>query len=329
MALDISKLKSRLSSLTNQGNKTNLIWKPKPGKQVVRIVPYKYQNDNPFIELKFHYNINNKTYLSPDSFNRPDPIVEWSNRMKKTGNKEDWLLGRKFEPKMRTYAPILVRGEENEGVRFWGFGKNVYQEILSIISDVDYGDITDLVNGRDIVVEFRTAEDSGKSFPETTIRVKPNASVAIDVAQKEIELKQHARDLRQHVKTLSDKKYWDKFGHASPDFVVMFIPGEGFVSDAMRADSSLMEDAMKANVIIASPVNLLSLLLTVSKSWQSHQLAEHAEAVAKLGVEVYERIGTVIDEMNKMGKNLGTANTAFNTMALSFESRLLVTLRRF
>ena len=110
MALDISKLKSRLSSLTNQGNKTNLIWKPKPGKQVVRIVPYKYQNDNPFIELKFHYNINNKTYLSPDSFNRPDPIVEWSNRMKKTGNKEDWLLGRKFEPKMRTYAPILAFG---------------------------------------------------------------------------------------------------------------------------------------------------------------------------------------------------------------------------
>ncbi len=92
--------------------------------------------------------------------------------MKKTGNKEDWILGKKMEPKMRTYAPIIVRGEEGEGVRFWGFGKNVYQEILSIINDVDYGDITDLVNGRDIVVEFRTAEDSGKSFPETTIRVK-------------------------------------------------------------------------------------------------------------------------------------------------------------
>ena len=186
MALDLSKLKSRLNSLSNTNNKTQLIWKPKPGKQVVRIVPYKYQPDNPFIELKFHYNINNKTYLSPDSFNRPDPIVEWSNRMKKTGNKEDWQLGRKMEPKMRTYAPILVRGEENEGVRFWGFGKNVYQEILSIISDVDYGDITDLVNGRDIVVEFRTAEDSGKSFPETTIRVKPNATIAIDVSQKDI-----------------------------------------------------------------------------------------------------------------------------------------------
>ncbi len=186
MALDLSKLKSRLNSLSNTNNKTQLIWKPKPGKQVVRIIPYKYQPENPFIELKFHYNINNKTYLSPDSFNRPDPIVEWSNRMKKTGNKEDWQLGRKMEPKMRTYAPILVRGEENEGVKFWGFGKNVYQEILSIINDPDYGDITDPVNGRDIVVEFRTAEDSGKSFPETTIRVKPNATIAIDVSQKEV-----------------------------------------------------------------------------------------------------------------------------------------------
>jgi len=186
MALDLSKLKSRLNSLSNTNNKTQLIWKPKPGKQVVRIVPYKYQPDNPFIELKFHYNINNKTYLSPDSFNRPDPIVEWSNRMKKTGNKEDWQLGRKMEPKMRTYAPILVRGEESEGIKFWGFGKNVYQEILSIINDPDYGDITDPVHGRDIVVEFRTAEDSGKSFPETTIRVKPNASVAIDPSQKDI-----------------------------------------------------------------------------------------------------------------------------------------------
>lgn len=180
MALDLSKIKNRLNSLTNTNQKSNLIWKPNPGKQVVRIVPYKYAPENPFIELKFHYNINNKTYLSPDSFNRPDPIVEWSNRMKKTGNKEEWQLGRKMEPKMRTYVPVIVRGEEDQGVRFWGFGKNVYQELLSIISDADYGDITDPVNGRDIVVEFRTAEESGKSFPETTVRVKPNVTPAVD-----------------------------------------------------------------------------------------------------------------------------------------------------
>ena len=179
MALDISKLKSRLNSLSNTNQKSNLIWKPKPGKQVVRIVPYKYEPDNPFIELKFHYNINNKTYLSPDSFGRPDPIVEFSNRLKKTGSKEDWQMGRKMEPKMRTFAPVIVRGEEGEGVKFWGFGKQVYQELLSIISDPDFGDITDLTGGRDIVVDFKTAE-GGASFPETSIRVKPNVSVAID-----------------------------------------------------------------------------------------------------------------------------------------------------
>jgi len=182
MAIDISKLKSRLNSLSNTNQKSNLIWKPKPGKQIVRIIPYKFDPENPFIELKFHYNINGKTYLSPDSFGRPDPIVEFSNRLKKTGSKDDWKMGRNMEPKMRTFAPVVVRGEESEGVKFWGFGKQVYQELLSIISDPDFGDITDLAGGRDIVVEFKTAEDAGKSYPETNIRVKPNVSNAVDAS---------------------------------------------------------------------------------------------------------------------------------------------------
>ena len=89
-------------------------------------------------------------------------------------------MGRKMEPKMRTFAPVIVRGEEHEGVKYWGFGKQVYQELLSIISDPDFGDITDLTSGRDIVVEFKTGDESGKSFPETNIRVKPNTSIAVD-----------------------------------------------------------------------------------------------------------------------------------------------------
>ena len=75
---------------------------------------------------------------------------------------------------MRTFAPVIVGGKESEGVKFWGFGKTVYQELLSIITDPDYGDISDPVNGRDIVVEFKTAEETGASFPKTSIRVKPN-----------------------------------------------------------------------------------------------------------------------------------------------------------
>lgn len=186
MALDINKIKSRLNSLSNTNQKSNLLWKPNPGKQEVRIVPYKFQPDNPFIELKFHYQLNGKTYLSPDSFGRPDPIVEFAARLKRSGDKEEWKLARKLEPKMRTFAPIVVRGEEHEGVKFWGFGKQVYQELLSIMSDPDYGDITDLANGRDIVVEFKTAEETGKQFPETSIRVKPNTKPAVDPSNKEL-----------------------------------------------------------------------------------------------------------------------------------------------
>jgi hypothetical protein len=75
---------------------------------------------------------------------------------------------------MRTFAPVIVRGEESEGVKFWGFGKTVYQELLSIIADPDYGDISDPKSGRDVTLEFKTAEETGASFPSTTIRVKPN-----------------------------------------------------------------------------------------------------------------------------------------------------------
>lgn len=186
MALDVNKIKSRLNSLNNTNQKSNLLWKPVPGKQEVRIVPYKYQPDNPFSELKFHYNLNGKTYLSPDSFGRPDPIVEFASRLKKSGDKEEWKLAKKMEPKMRTFAPVIVRGQEHEGVKFWGFGKQVYQELLSIMSDPDYGDITDLANGRDIVVEFKTADECGKQFPETGIRVKPNTKPAVDPSNKDL-----------------------------------------------------------------------------------------------------------------------------------------------
>jgi len=182
MPLDLSKIKSRLDSLKSTTTKSTAVWKPNPGKNTIRIVPYAHNPENPFIELLFHYNMNGKTYLSPASFGRPDPIVEFANKLKKSGDKEEWKTGRKLEPKLRTYVPILVRGQESEGVKFWGMGKSVYQEILGIIADADYGDITDLRTGRDIVVEFKTAEETGKSFPETTIRVKPNQTPAFDAS---------------------------------------------------------------------------------------------------------------------------------------------------
>ena len=199
--MNINAIKQRLNSLQNTSKKTDSLWKTKPGKYQVRIVPYKFNKENPFIELLFHYNINNKTYLSPASFGRPDPILEFAEKLKKLGDTENWKAGKKMEPKLRTFAPIVVRGQENEGVKFWGFGKTVYQEILAIVADPDYGDITDETNGRDIVIEI--VEEAGKTYPETRIRVKPNVSLLHDTPATAAKLLDEQTDITDIYSELS------------------------------------------------------------------------------------------------------------------------------
>ena len=177
--MDLDAIKSRLNQLQN--TQTNAFWKPQPGKSQIRIVPYLHDKNNPFSELFFHYSlVPNKTVLSPLSYGRPDPVQQFADKLKSTGNKDEWIQGKRIEPKMRTFVPVVVRGEENEGVKFWGFGKTVYQELLGIIADPDYGDISDATTGRDIVVERQTPAEAGNQYGKTTIRVKPNVTALSD-----------------------------------------------------------------------------------------------------------------------------------------------------
>jgi len=201
--MDISLALKRFSSLQTNTKKSDSIWKPANGKSQIRLVPYKFNKDNPFIELYFHYNINNKTYLSPISFGRPDPIVEFAEKLKRTGDTDDWKAGKKMEPKLRTFAPVIVRGKESEGVKFWGFGKTVYQDILGYIADPDYGDITDPHTGRDIVLEVVSAEESNAAYPTTTIRVKPAVSKILPDAEAVTELLNAQKDITELYSELS------------------------------------------------------------------------------------------------------------------------------
>ena len=179
--MDLDAIKSKLNQLQSTTSTANNFWKPEPGKQVVRIVPYTHNKENPFVELFFHYNLGqNKTYMSPMSFGRPDPVQEFADKLKSTGDKDEWIQGKRLEPKMRTFAPVIVRGQENEGVKFWGFGKTVYQELLSVIADPDYGDITDPTSGRDIMIERQTPAEAGNQYGKTTVRVKPNQTPITD-----------------------------------------------------------------------------------------------------------------------------------------------------
>lgn len=177
MALDFAALKGKLNSFNRTPRDENL-WKPKEGKNIIRIVPSKETPANPFVELHFHY-LGNKTYLSPLSYGNRDPIAEFADGLKSDPNrdpKERWAEARPFMPKLRTYTTIIVRGEEEKGVRFYSFGQTVYKEILSYINDPDYGDITDPTTGRDIVLEYTDKKNSDTNFAKTSIKVKPAVS---------------------------------------------------------------------------------------------------------------------------------------------------------
>ena len=181
--MDISQIKNRLTQLQSTTSTKDNFWKPQPGKTQIRIVPYKFNKENPFVEAFFHYGLGgNKTYLSPVTNGNADPVAEFADKLKSTGNKDEWIQGKRLEPKMRTFAPVIVRGQESEGVKFWGFGKTVYQELLSVIADPDYGDITDPVNGRDIMIERQTPAEAGNQYGKTTVRVKPNQTAMTDDA---------------------------------------------------------------------------------------------------------------------------------------------------
>jgi hypothetical protein len=179
MTLNISALKAKLNQFTRQGERSDALWKPTEGKTVVRIVPWKENKENPFVELYFHY-LGNKTYLSPITNGNRDPIVEFADALQSGGTKDDWQQARPFRPKLRTFIPIIVRGEEDKGVRFMSFGKSVYTELLSIISDPDYGDITDTQTGRDVVIEYIPQEKSDTNFAKTMVRPKPNQTPLAD-----------------------------------------------------------------------------------------------------------------------------------------------------
>jgi len=177
--MDLSSIKSKLAALQNPrqggGQKRDMsliLWKPTVGKHMVRLVPSVVDASNPFREVYVHYGIGNRTMIALNNFGEKDPIVEFAKQLKASGDKENWSLARKLEPKMRVFAPVIVRGEEEKGVRLWEFGKQVYQELLSIADDPDVGDYTDPIQGRDITIETTDPATNGTSYNQSKVRVR-------------------------------------------------------------------------------------------------------------------------------------------------------------
>jgi hypothetical protein len=170
MAIDFDAIRKKLGQLSGAGSRRNVMWRPQEGEEsTVRLISFADNDGQPFKELWFYYNIgNNPGLLSPKQYGEPDPIQELINKLRDDGSKDSYELAKKLYPKMRTFAPVIVRGEEDKGVRLWSFGKTVYQSLLNIMLDEDYGDITDPVEGRDVKVTCTKAP--GRMWATTTVR---------------------------------------------------------------------------------------------------------------------------------------------------------------
>ena len=194
-------------------------------------------------------------------------------------------------------------------------------------------------------VEQQSADgDDGRLRPDLIVKLPGGRQIVVDSKApitaymeaheattdelRKVKILLHAQLMRRHLEALARKSYWEQF-QPTPEVVVMFIPGEAFFSAALEADPELLDSGFGQNVIIASPASLMALLKAASYGWRQESIADNAREISQLGQELHARLGVMADHLARLGKSLGLASDSYNSAIASFESRVLVSARKF
>lgn len=198
MGVNMDLIKKRLNKLNTQANADDIIWKPSKNEATIRIVTLPYSDrgvinaEDPFIEMYFHYNtikIDKQFPLSTITFGDEDPIAEFAENLKEEAKKEypdgklpldEWKITQNLKPSKRTFIPIIVRGKEKDGIKYWGIGETVVKTLLEFYAnEEDYGDISDFETGMDLKVKH-VPNKKGGQWPDTNVMVRPKVTRVTD-----------------------------------------------------------------------------------------------------------------------------------------------------
>ena len=175
MSIDMKKMRNKLNNLKGKGGGKNSFWKPQDGEQTIRILPT--PDGDPFKEYWFYYNLDKAPVLCPKrNFGEDSAVLDFATKLYREGKPESIKMAKDLFPKQRFFSPVIVRGEESQGVRVWGYSKTVYEQLLQLVLNPDYGDITDTETGTDLVLQYGKAP--GMMFPSTKLTPKRKSSSA-------------------------------------------------------------------------------------------------------------------------------------------------------